>query len=167
MATLIKGGRIVTAIDDYEGDVLIEDGKVRMLGRDLPVGNDVLVHDAKGLLVMPGAVDVHTHLDWEFGSARSVDAMIRPRLAMRIARFSSAFAPAPMPMTTIRPPVSKALRFAPRFGAPTSSRTTSNGPCSSKPSGSMTASAPSCATASRASGLRTVAVTRAPTACAS
>ena len=31
------------------------------------------VHDASGLLVMPGAVDVHTHLDWEFGTARTVD----------------------------------------------------------------------------------------------
>ncbi len=31
------------------------------------------MHDAEGLLVMPGAVDVHTHLDWEFGSARTVD----------------------------------------------------------------------------------------------
>jgi len=73
MTTLIKGGRIVTASDDYVGDVLIEDGKVRMLGRDLPAGDGVDVHDASGLLVMPGAVDVHTHLDWEFGTARTVD----------------------------------------------------------------------------------------------
>ena len=72
-----------------------------------------------------------------------------------------------MPITTMRPFVFSALRLAPRFGAPTSSRTTSNGPCSSKPSGSSTSSAPSCATASRASGLRTVAVTCAPTAWAS
>ena len=50
------------------------------------------------------------------------------------------------------------------FGAPTSSRITSNGPCSSKPSGSMAASAPSSFTWSRRSALRTVAVTRAPAA---
>jgi dihydropyrimidinase len=73
MATLIKGGRIVTAADDYVGDILIEDGKVAMLGRDLPAGAGMQVHDASGLLVLPGAVDVHTHLDWEFGSARTVD----------------------------------------------------------------------------------------------
>ena len=41
-------------------------------------------------------------------------------------------------MTTIRPPVSSAFRLAGKFGAPTSSSTTSNGPCSSKPSGSRT-----------------------------
>ena len=87
---------------------------------------------------------------------------MRPRLPMSAPRLSSAFAPAAMPITTIRPFVFSALRFAPRFGAPTSSRMTSNGPCSSKPSGSSTSSAPSCATASRASGLRTVAVTCAP-----
>ena len=73
MATLIKGGRIVTAEGDYRGDILIEDGKVASIGRDLPAGERLEVHDASGLLVMPGAVDVHTHLDWEFGSARTVD----------------------------------------------------------------------------------------------
>jgi dihydropyrimidinase len=73
MATLIKGGRIITAIDDYMGDILIEGGRVALLGRDLRAPAAAEVHDASGLLVMPGAVDVHTHLDWEFGSARSVD----------------------------------------------------------------------------------------------
>jgi dihydropyrimidinase len=72
-ATLIRNGRIVTAVDDYAGDILIEDGRVRMLGRDLPVGPDASVHDATGLLVIPGGVDVHTHIDWDFGSARTVD----------------------------------------------------------------------------------------------
>src|SRR4051812_11806486 len=81
---------------------------------------------------------------------------------MRSRRFSSPFAPAPMPITTIRPFVATALRFAPRFGAPTSSRMTSNGPCSSKPSGSSTSCAPSAVTDSRASARRTVAVTCAP-----
>ena len=73
MATLIKGGRIVTAEGEYQGDILLEGGKVATIGRDLPAGEGVEVHDASGLLVMPGAVDVHTHLDWEFGTARTVD----------------------------------------------------------------------------------------------
>jgi dihydropyrimidinase len=72
-ATLIKGGRIVTAVDDYTADILIVEGRIRTIGVDLQVGSDVTVHDARGLLVMPGGVDVHTHLDWEFGSSRTVD----------------------------------------------------------------------------------------------
>ena len=73
MATLIKGGRIVTAEGEYEGDILLEGGRIATIGRGLPGGDGVEVHDASGLLVMPGAVDVHTHLDWEFGAARTVD----------------------------------------------------------------------------------------------
>ena len=70
---LIKKGRIITAVDDYQADILIEDGRVHTIGKDIAVGDGVEVHDAAGLLVFPGGVDVHTHLDWEFGSARTVD----------------------------------------------------------------------------------------------
>lgn len=70
---LIKGGRVVTATDDYTADILMSNGKVETIGRNLSVGPDVEVHDAQGLLVMPGGVDVHTHLDWEFGPSRTVD----------------------------------------------------------------------------------------------
>ncbi len=70
---LIKNGRIITAVDDYQADILIQDGRVHTIGKDIAVGDDVEVHDAAGLLVFPGGVDVHTHLDWEFGPARTVD----------------------------------------------------------------------------------------------
>ncbi len=91
---------------------------------------------------------------------------MRARLPISASRFSSPLAPAETPITAIRPPVASACRFSARFGAPTSSRITSNGPCSAKPSGAI-ASAPSAATCSRSSRVRTVAVTRAPAARAS
>jgi len=72
-SVLIRNGRIVTATHDYRADILVEDGRVRMIGRDIPVGGNVSVHDASGLLVLPGGVDVHTHLDWDFGNSRTVD----------------------------------------------------------------------------------------------
>lgn len=72
-ATLIKNGRIVTAVDDYSADVLINNGRIETIGKSIAVGSDVEVHDAKGLLVLPGGVDVHTHLDWEFGPVHTVD----------------------------------------------------------------------------------------------
>ena len=71
--TMIKGGRVVTATDDYTADILVSDGKVETIGKNISVGPDVEVHDAQGLLVLPGGVDVHTHLDWEFGPSRTVD----------------------------------------------------------------------------------------------
>ena len=70
---VIKNGRIITAVDDYTADILMEGERVQTIGRDIPVGPDVEVHEAAGLLVVPGGVDVHTHLDWEFGTARSAD----------------------------------------------------------------------------------------------
>jgi dihydropyrimidinase len=72
-ATLIKNGRIVTAVDDYTADILIVDGRVETIGRNIAAGGDAEVHDAAGLVVLPGGVDVHTHLDWDFGSAQTVD----------------------------------------------------------------------------------------------
>ncbi len=69
---LIKGGRVVTAVDDYVGDVLIEDGKIAAVGRSLPVDGARRI-DAKGKLVMPGGIDVHTHLDMPFGGTTASD----------------------------------------------------------------------------------------------
>jgi dihydropyrimidinase len=74
MKTLVKGGTIVTASETYLSDVLIDDGTIVMIGKDLgaTVTADTLV-DATGKLVIPGGIDVHTHLDMPFGGTYSVD----------------------------------------------------------------------------------------------
>ena len=73
-ATLIKNGHIITAIDDYTADLLVgADGRIETIGKQIQVGPEVEVHDAGGMLLLPGGVDVHTHLDWEFGPSRTVD----------------------------------------------------------------------------------------------
>lgn len=69
---LIRGGRVVTAVDDYVGDVLVEDGKIAAVGTSLAV-SDVKTIDAKNKLVIPGGIDVHTHLDMPFGGTTSAD----------------------------------------------------------------------------------------------
>lgn len=72
MKTLIKGGTVVTASDKYLGDVFIAEGKVAMIGNDLPVTADKVI-DATDRLVVPGGIDAHTHLDMPFGGTTSVD----------------------------------------------------------------------------------------------
>ena len=64
---LIKGGRVVTAVDDYAGDILIENGKIEAIGRSLSVEN-AETHDATGLLVLPGGIDVHVHMETPMGN---------------------------------------------------------------------------------------------------
>ncbi len=72
-ATLIRNGRIVTAVDEFVADIVVDGGRIRSIGSGLEVGPDVAVHDATGLLVLPGGVDVHTHLDSATPTASTVD----------------------------------------------------------------------------------------------
>lgn len=74
---LIRGGRVVN--DDFSqvADVLVEDGVVRALGRDLlPLGDaapGLRILDAAGKLVLPGGIDTHTHMQFPFMGSQSVD----------------------------------------------------------------------------------------------
>jgi len=72
MKTLIKNGTVVTATDQYSGDVLVEDEKIAVIGVSLDVQADTVI-DAAGKYVLPGGIDVHTHLDMPFGGATSAD----------------------------------------------------------------------------------------------
>jgi dihydropyrimidinase len=72
MSTLIKNGRVITATDDYFADVLVEGEKISQIGKGLAGKADRVV-DAAGKLVLPGAIDAHTHLDMPFGGTTSAD----------------------------------------------------------------------------------------------
>jgi len=69
---LIKNGTIVTATDQYRGDVLVEGEKISTIGTSLTVVADRTI-DATGKYVLPGGIDVHTHLDMPFGGTKSAD----------------------------------------------------------------------------------------------
>ncbi|MGH9685440.1 MAG: dihydropyrimidinase [Candidatus Acidiferrales bacterium] len=71
--TLIRNGTIVTATDTYAGDVGIHNGKITATGAGLPAENAGRVIEARGRYVMPGGIDVHTHLDMPFGGTTSSD----------------------------------------------------------------------------------------------
>ena len=72
MSVLIKGGRVITAADDYVADIYVEDETVTLIGESLDVGADKVV-DATGKYVLPGLVDPHTHLDMPFGGTTTID----------------------------------------------------------------------------------------------
>jgi dihydropyrimidinase len=72
MSVLIKGGRIVTAADDYVGDVFVDNGTVAMIGESLDMAADKVI-DAAGKYVLPGAIDPHTHIEMFFGGTTTCD----------------------------------------------------------------------------------------------
>lgn len=72
MKTLIKAGRVVTAVDDYNADILIDGETVTTIGKSLDMEADVVI-DASGKLVIPGGIDPHTHMELPFGGTQSSD----------------------------------------------------------------------------------------------
>ena len=72
MSILIKNGRIVSAADDFIGDILIEDEKIKAIGEDLGNEADQII-DANGKWIMPGGIDPHVHLDMPFMGTFSSD----------------------------------------------------------------------------------------------
>src|SRR5580700_6550881 len=71
--TVIRNGTIVTASDTYVADIGINAEKISAIAAELPIENAGQVIDAAGLLVIPGGIDVHTHLDMPFGGTTSAD----------------------------------------------------------------------------------------------
>ena len=72
MSVLIKNGTIVTATDLYKGDIFIQDERITTIGTSLSMQADRVI-DATGKYVLPGGIDVHTHLDMPFGGTVSAD----------------------------------------------------------------------------------------------
>jgi len=71
--TIIKNGTVVTATDTFPSDIGVVGGKITDLAASLPAENADKVIDATDRLVLPGGIDVHTHLDMPFGGTTSAD----------------------------------------------------------------------------------------------
>ena len=71
--TVIRNGSVVTATDTFVSDIGIVNGKITAIAQSLPVESSGKVIDAAGRMVMPGGIDVHTHLDMPFGGTTSAD----------------------------------------------------------------------------------------------
>src|SRR6201993_2420525 len=71
--TVIRNGTVVTATDTYASDVGIVGGRIAAIAKDLSTENTGKIIDATHCYVMPGGIDVHTHLDMPFGGTKSAD----------------------------------------------------------------------------------------------
>jgi dihydropyrimidinase len=72
MKTLIHGGTVVTADGSFPADVLVDGETIAAVGRDLTATTDKSI-DAAGKYVIPGAIDVHTHMELPFGGTFAKD----------------------------------------------------------------------------------------------
>ncbi|HAX51678.1 MAG TPA: dihydropyrimidinase, partial [Lachnospiraceae bacterium] len=72
MTKVIKNGMIATDSQVFQGDILIENETIKAIGIDLSADGAEVI-DAAGKYVLPGAVDVHTHMDLQSGKYRAVD----------------------------------------------------------------------------------------------
>src|SRR5574344_981879 len=75
MDLIIRNGTIVTASGSFDADIAVENGKLVDIGRELEMHADKEV-DASGLLVLPGALDAHTHMQMPFGGTTSADSYL-------------------------------------------------------------------------------------------
>jgi dihydropyrimidinase len=60
---IVAGGTVVTAVDSFLADVAVRDGRIAALGHDLGAAKRRI--DAEGLLVLPGGIDAHCHIEQE------------------------------------------------------------------------------------------------------
>ena len=70
---LIQNGTIVNADSTVNADLLIEGTIIKEIRADIPASSTDKVVDARGLLLLPGGIDAHTHLDMPFGGSQSAD----------------------------------------------------------------------------------------------
>ena len=73
MDLLIQNGTIVTDSEMFQADIVVKDGKIAAIGSDLSGMDAANRVDAADKLVLPGAIDAHTHLAMPFGGTISAD----------------------------------------------------------------------------------------------
>jgi dihydropyrimidinase len=73
MSLLIKNGRIITAGEDQVADIFIEEERISSIGKNLQAQADHTI-DAAGMLIFPGGIDPHVHLDMPFMGTFSSDS---------------------------------------------------------------------------------------------
>ncbi|MCI9556757.1 MAG: amidohydrolase family protein [Lawsonibacter sp.] len=68
---IVKGGKAVNADSVFFADIGVKDGKIACIGAELQDAETV--YDAKGKLVIPGGIDIHTHIDAPINGSHTLD----------------------------------------------------------------------------------------------
>lgn len=90
MGTLIKNGRIVTAVDDYAADSLIDGETIPIIGKTIDMEADVVI-DALGKLVIHGGIDPHTIWNCRLGGLLRRTIFLCERGRRRLRPFENEF----------------------------------------------------------------------------
>lgn len=85
----LKGGTILTITQGVipDGTVLIQNGKIAALGKDIPIPPGVRVIDCSGKFVMPGIIDSHTHIALSSGDINEATDPVTPQVWMKEALY--------------------------------------------------------------------------------
>jgi len=98
---VIQGGTLVTPAESFNADLGIRDGRIAAIGQDLSAPEMI---DATGLLVLPGAIDPHVHLEMPVGVTASSDDFVTGSIAAAcggVTTFIDFVEPGPnQPLTT-------------------------------------------------------------------
>lgn len=86
---VIKNGSIVTSGDNYKADIGVKDGKIIEIASNIEETSAKEVYDANGKILIPGGIDVHTHLDMPFGGTFSSDDFVTGTKAAAIGGTTS------------------------------------------------------------------------------
>lgn len=70
---IIKNGTVVTSTESFLCDVAVKDGKIAAMAQNIEADAKE-IYDAAGKLVLPGALDAHTHMAMPFGGTVSADS---------------------------------------------------------------------------------------------
>jgi len=73
MGLLIQNGTVVTADKTFPADILVEGETIKEIRAGIPPAPGHATLDAAGMLLLPGGIDAHTHLDMPFGGTTSAD----------------------------------------------------------------------------------------------
>ena len=92
MGTLIQGGKVVSSAATQLADVLIEGETIAQVAPGIDPRKHTVV-DAAGMLVLPGGIDVHTHLDMPFGGTPTADDFASGTVAASSAATSMCSSP--------------------------------------------------------------------------